>query len=123
MLDILPRWCHGTWVTERDFAHRVTAELIARGRRVLRVCDRADARHGLFGLKVLGVPIRSAGADYLVLPREGMTALIVRDIGTVRDIAGGHYGFFLELKDPERRVSARQEHEAEQEKWMKFVRG
>lgn len=110
-------------MTERDFAHRVTGELVARGKRVLRVCDYTEGRRGIFGLKVLGENIKSAGADYLVLPSHGMSVILARDIETVRVAALAELPFFLELKDPERRASARQQHEAEQEKWMKFVRG
>jgi hypothetical protein len=110
-------------MSERDFASAVEQELALRGRRVLRVCDYTEGRRGVFGLRALTSPmIKSAGADYIVLPAHGMPVVLARNFETVRD-ALIDAPFFLELKDPERPQSRRSAHEDEQDKWLRWVAG
>jgi hypothetical protein len=109
-------------MSERDFASAIEHELTLRGYRVLRVCDYTEGRRGVFGLRACTSPIiKSAGADYLVVPGSGMPVVLARDAETVRAaLIDGP--FFLELKDPLRRAT-KTGAQVEQERWMRWVGG
>jgi hypothetical protein len=108
-------------VSESDFAKEVTRALALHGRRVLRAADYRDARHGVFGLRALTDPtIDSTGADYLVLPRDGMQCVVARSWDDVKAMAMYSGAYFLELKDPKARSRKDQ---LEQDEWIRWVRG
>ena len=107
-------------MSEREFADAVQLALAYRGRRVLRVCDYTEGRRGVFGLRAISLPlIQSSGADYLVLPGDGMPVVLVRSMDDVLRGEADSTGdaFFLELKDPK----AKKRSQEEQEKWIRWV--
>lgn len=108
-------------MSESDFAKQVTRALALHGRKVLRTADYRDARHGVFGLRAITMPrIDSTGADYLVLPRDGMQCIVARSWEDVSAMAHYSDAFFLELKDRKARTRKDQ---LEQDEWLRWVRG
>lgn len=109
-------------MSESDFQRAICERLAWRRRRVLRVSDGTDARHGVYGLRALvDPPIDSTGADLLVLPATGMPVIVARSAAEVEAALAQHAGpFFAELKDPHRR-GARVH--AEQADWIRYVTG
>jgi hypothetical protein len=113
-------------VSESDFAKTVVRRLALQGCRVLRICDGTDSRHGNYGLRALTSPaIHATGADYLVIPYTGMTTVLARDWDARMDkfARTRPEPWFLELKDPEARVTQRGRGELEQQKWIDWVGG
>lgn len=109
-------------MSEAEFAKGVLDLLALHGRKVLRVSDGTDGRHGQYGLRALVTEEwarKTTGADYLVLPRDGLKCVVVRDISQVRFLAPGTEAFFLETKDP----MAKKRAQPEQERWLRWVSG
>jgi hypothetical protein len=115
-------------MSESTFAAEATRFLLACHAPTLRICDGTDGRHRRFGLKFVGLPKthaanRSTGPDYLVAP-SGMRVVVARSMADVRaayELAQGE-AFFLELKDPERRLSDRSPNQDAQDAWIELMR-
>lgn len=109
-------------MSESQFAKGALDLLALHGRKVLRVSDGTDGRHGQYGLRALVSDEwsrKTTGADYLVLPRDGMRCVVVRDISQVRFLAPGKEAFFMECKDP----FAKRRTQVEQNRWLQWVAG
>jgi hypothetical protein len=109
-------------VTESAFQAAAARRLALMGRRVLRVSDRADAKHGVYGLRALTLPrIDSTGADLLVLPITGIRCVVARSSLDIQQAVEDNAGpFFLELKEPK---AKHRRDQLEQMEWIRWVQG
>ncbi len=108
-------------MTEAEFAREVERLLLATGNVVLRVCDRNDSRHRLYGLRIVGQKVASSGPDYLVVQRGDVPIIRTDDMDDVRAYARHRGGpVFIELKRPGAR---RRKDQGAQDAWIELVGG
>jgi len=108
-------------MSEAEFARMVVRRLALQGRRVLRASDYRDARRGVFGLRAITDPrIDCTGADYLVLPRNGLPTVIATAWEQIAELEHSGSAFFVETKDPKR---GHRKDQLEQDEWIRWVAG